>query len=785
VCLPLEDLTVSWWRNHFEIYRAPDLLSAQIRGRHLHAVTRLTPVSMAANVLNGAFVCFALWNSVARVSLLTWFALLSTAAGLATYKWWQRRARVPGTASPVAISRATLHAALLGLLWAYVPAAWFAGADPPHQVLIAILTSGMMCAGAFTLATVPTASLIYVGLLAAGSAYALAASHETLYVYVALLLLTYTLVIVSGVLSVARTFTARIVSDREVERQSQMVGLLLRDFEEHASDVLWEIDGEGRFTHVSNRLATLLSSAQGEPAPESLLGLLDRVRGSDDDDVGRETLREALASDRPFRQIVVPLQTREGQRWWSITAKPVTDESGRATGWRGVMTDVTGEKRAQQRLHQLAHCDPLTGLANRMVLRERLGRFVGPAASTRLGGALLFIDLDNFKTINDTLGHSVGDTVLQIVAGRLQSVVRERDMLARLGGDEFAIVLTDAGSVDEVAAIVQRLLRGLAVPCIAQGCSVTLGASVGIALLPEHGSSVDEALGNADLALYAAKAAGRGRFEFFVPNLGERPRRRLAIEQELRLALARRQLSLQWQPQINLSNWSLRRVEALLRWRHPELGAVGPAEFIPVAEECGLIEEIGNWALVQACREAAGLPRSVGASVNVSPLQLMRPDFVSGVEAALRNSGLPPNRLEIEITESVFINNVPSALANLRQLKEHDIKIALDDFGTGYSSLGYLRHFPFDTLKIDCSFIHELLTRSDTVAIVKSIIGLARTLGIGTVAEGVEDPAQLEMLHKAGCGAIQGFLAWRPMPIAELGALLTKWSVPAAARVSV
>ena len=767
---------MSWWRDQFEIYRAPDQISAEIRGRHLHAVTRLTPVSMAANVLNATFVCFAFWDSVPRVSLLTWAAMLLAAAALATRAWWRRRARVPRTASPAAIRRATLHAALLGMLWAYVPAAWFADAGPPHRLLIATLTSGMMCAGAFTLATVPTASLAYVAILGVGSAYALAVSHEPIYAYAALLLLTYMAVIVAGVLAAARTFTARILSEREAERQSQMVALLLRDFEEHATDVLWEIDGAGRFTHVSNRLATLLCSAQGEAFPASLLGLLTRTLGPNESDPGREVLRRALASDTPFRDIVVPVLTQDGQRWWSFTAKPITDESGRAAGWRGVLTDVTRERRAQQRLHQLAHCDPLTGLANRMVLRERLARFVGAPTGTRVGSALLFIDLDNFKTINDTLGHSVGDAVLQIVAGRLHSVVRERDLLARLGGDEFAIVLSSAGSADEVTAIAQRLLRGLAVPCVAQGCSVTLGASVGIAMLPEHGASIDEALGNADLALYAAKEAGRGRFEFFVPNLGDRPRRRLALEQELRHAIAHQQLALHWQPQIDLSTWSPVRAEALLRWRHPELGPIGPAEFIPVAEECGLIEEIGNWALQQACTEAAALPASIGVGVNVSPVQLMRPDFVASVETALRNSGFAAHRLEIEITESVFIDNVPSALANLRQLKQHEVRIALDDFGTGYSSLGYLRRFPFDTLKIDSRFIHELVSRGDTLAIVKSIITLARTLGISTVAEGVEEPAQLEILRKAGCAAVQGFLVAHPAPVGDLEALLAKWA---------
>jgi diguanylate cyclase (GGDEF)-like protein/PAS domain S-box-containing protein len=773
---------VSWWRDHFEVYRAPDPISAEIRGRHLRAVTRLTPVTMAANVLNGAFVCFALWDRVPRADLLIWIALLTTAALLATRAWWQHRARVALTASPAAVRRATLHAALLGLLWAYVPAAWFAGADAPHRLLIATLTSGMMCAGAFTLATLPTASLAYLAIMTVGSAYALAASGESLYVYVALLLLTYALVIVSGVLSAARTFTAGIVSEREAERQSQMVGLLLRDFEEHATDVLWEIDREGRFTHVSSRLTTVLGSAPGESPPASLQDLLDRARGPADTDPGREALHKALASDRPFRDIVVPAQSQEGQRWWSIAGKPVTDQSGRAAGWRGILSDVTGERRAQQRLQQLAHCDSLTGLANRTVLRERLGRLVGRAAGTRLGGALLFIDLDNFKSVNDKHGHSVGDAVLQVVAARLQSVVRERDLLARLGGDEFAIILSDAGSAAEVGAIAQRLLRELALPCSAQGCNVTLGASVGVALLPEDALSIDDALANADLALYAAKTAGRGRFEFFVPNLGERPRRRVAIEQELRHAIPQRQLAIHWQPQIDLASWSPIRAEALLRWHHPQLGSIGPAEFIPIAEDCGLIEKIGHWALARACSEATAIPGGVGVCVNVSPVQLGRSDFAGSVESALRDSGLAPSRLEIEITQSALIDSAPSALANLRQLKQHDVRIALDDFGADDSALGCLRRLSIDTLKIDSGFVHELPSRSDTLAIVKSIIGLTRALSIDTVAEGVEEPAQLEVLRRVGCTAIQGFLTGRPMPIGELGELLAQWPGASPAR---
>jgi diguanylate cyclase (GGDEF)-like protein len=766
---------MSWWQEHFEIYRSPDRVSAQVRGKHLNAVTRLTPVAMAANALNGLIVCLALWNSASHAALSVWILVLLATASLATLSWWRRRTRPTSAASPAAIRRATMHAAWLASIWAVVPVAWFAGAGPSQRMLIAILTSGMMSAGAFALATVPTASLIYVAILTASAAWALIAGGEPTYAWSGALLAIYTGFIIAGVLSAARLFTARLASEREAERQGHMVGLLLRDFEEHAAEVLWEVDRDGGFTHVSHRFASLLGSAAGESPPASLLAMIEQCRLPVESDGGRTALLKALSTNRPFRDIVLPVRTHQGPRWWSITGKPVNGEDGHFDGWRGVIADVTGEKRAQQRLQQLALCDPLTGLANRTVLRDRLARFIGRGGANRRSGALLFIDLDQFKTINDTLGHSVGDAVLQVVAVRLESVVRGRDLLARLGGDEFAIVLCDAGGAEEVAAVAQRLLRELAVPCSAHGCQVTLGASVGIALLPEHGASVDEALSNADLALYAAKAAGRGRFEFFASSLGERPRRRLALEQELRQAEAREQLTLHWQPQIGLAAGSPVRAEALLRWTHPDLGAIAPAEFIPVAEDCGLIDALGRWVLQRACREAADLPAGMSISVNVSPSQLMRSDFVAGVEDALLATGLPPRQLEIEVTESILIDNVAAALENLRQLKQLGVRIALDDFGTGYSSLGYLLRFPFDTLKIDGEFVRELLSRSDTLAIARTIIALAATLGMETVAEGVETPAQLDLLRDAGCDSVQGYLLARPMPLGQLCALLDSW----------
>jgi len=318
-------------------------------------------------------------------------------------------------------------------------------------------------------------------------------------------------------------------------------------------------------------------------------------------------------------------------------------------------------------------------------------------------------------------------------------------------------------------------VQALCQPCEVGGRQVALGTSIGIAVAPEHGDTLDELMGNADLALYAAKDAGRGRFEMFVPRLGDRHRRRVAVEQALRGAIHREEMHLHWQPRVDIAGWCVVGAEVLLRWQHPELGRIAPDEFIGIAEESGLIVEIGQWVLQRACAHAAQMPVPLVVSVNVSPAQLLREDFAPGVRRALDQAGLPAERLEVEVTESLFMDASPMALNNLHALRQMGVRIALDDFGTGYSSLAYLRRFPFDTLKIDRAFVRELMTRHDARAIVKTILELAQTLGMSTIAEGVEEPPQLELLREAGCGSIQGFMIARPMPRGDFLRLLANW----------
>ena len=773
------------WQREFAVYSALDRDSAEMRARHLHTVTRLTPMMAGVNLANGLLVVLAFQSTVAPWQRWPWLAVLAVGCLQSARTSWQRRAGVQ-RASVRAVRTQVTGAVVLGLMWGWTAAAWFPLGDADQRVLLATVVVGMMCGGAFALAAVPQAALGYMAVLTVSAELALHQVSGRTMTELQVLLALYFMVLAWCVLNTARVFTARLVSEREAARQGQLVGLLLRDFEENAADLLWEVNAHGHFTHVAPRLAQALQCSAAQLQACGLVQALGERSPADGSGHGHlAALRSALAHGRAFRDLVAPVHTASGVRWWSLTAPPLVDEAGRHAGWRGVIADVTDAREAHRRLAFLAHFDSLTGLANRVQLRERLTDALHLAdADPPQRSALVCLDVDHFKTINDSLGHAVGDAVLAEVARRLRSCLREADLAARLGGDEFALVIADVHDDGQLQGLARRLVATLCQPVDVAGQQVPVGVSLGVAVAPEHGRTLDELMAHADLALYAAKEAGRGRFELFVPRLGDRHRRRLALERGLRSALVNGEMQLHWQPRIAIDGWRVEGAEALLRWQHPELGAVGPAEFIAVAEDCGLITEIGAWVLAQACQEAMALPESLVVSVNVSAAQLQRADFQRIVDGALSRSGLSPQRLEIEITESLFIDAATMAMDHLHALRSRGVQVALDDFGTGYSSLAYLRRFPFDTLKIDRAFVRELMTRHDARAIVHTIIALARTLGMHTLAEGVEEPAQLAVLREAGCAAIQGYLVARPMPLQALRQLLANWTADGPAEIA-
>ncbi|WFU81686.1 EAL domain-containing protein [Bradyrhizobium sp. CIAT3101] len=456
----------------------------------------------------------------------------------------------------------------------------------------------------------------------------------------------------------------------------------------------------------------------------------------------------------------------------------IKNQPGAAGGWLATHDDVTERIRADERIAHMAHYDALTDLPNRVLMRGHLERRVAELAQGN-PFAILYIDVDEFKGVNDSLGHEVGDELLRQVAGRLRACVSGNDLVARLGGDEFAIV--KAGTCDQAAlsALAEQILTSLRMPVDCKGQEITTDASIGIAIAPDHGDNLEDLLKRADLAMYAAKSEGRGTFRIFVSEYDAKARQRRQLELDLRQALARGEFEVHYQPLVDLSANVVNGCEALLRWRHPERGMVSPADFIPVAEDTGLIGEIGEWVLRQACTEAASWPGDIHIAVNVSPVQFRSKTLALKVAAALAESGLAPGRLELEITETVLIRDDEEALTILQQLRELGVRIALDDFGTGYSSLSYLHRFPFDKIKIDRSFISDIGQSEDSSPIVQAVVHMAAARHMATTAEGVETEAQREVLRQLGCSQMQGWLFSPAVPAAKLKLLLSKQAAAA------
>jgi diguanylate cyclase (GGDEF)-like protein len=756
-------------------WRIPEVLDAEasyFRAKQLHALLRLTPQMMLANGINAVLICAFFWEQVPRWALLGWLGALTFVALTQTAGWW-RHGRTPqrAHASRRALRLAAWHAGVLALLYAIVPIYLFPRIDEEARLLVATFTAGMICAGAFALFTVPQAAIAWTVLLSLGGIYALAAAGKPLYFYVAVLLVVYAGVIVATALSMARIFLARLQAEAEKDRQKQVVDLLLRDFEAHASDWLWEADVSGKLRHVSVRLAEALGQPVAALQGADFIEAIATHAGAETQPQALVHLRQRLQRPQPFRDLVVPVIVRGAQCWWALTAKPLVDETGLHQGWRGVGSDITNARRHELELSRLANFDSLTGLANRHQFRARLS-MLHAGARTR-SCALILLDLDNFKAVNDTLGHGVGDQLLCSIALRLQALTQPDDLLARLGGDEFVLLIPGEATAPFILARAQALVAALREPCIIDGMRIEARASVGVALGAD-GVSAEDLLKNADMALYAAKDAGRDAVRVFDQTMQARASSRLGVLNDLGLALEREQFSLQYQPQIDISSGAVTTFEALLRWQHPQRGAVAPSEFIPVAEETGLIVPIGAWVLRNACQEALRWPPDVRVSINLSAVQCASRSTVEVVREVLMSTAIEPDRVELEVTESSLIADSSTARETLLALKRMGVRVALDDFGTGYSSLAHLRHFALDKLKIDRSFVAALERQSDdqAEAIVRSIVQLGQGLKLQIVAEGVETQEQLSILSELGCSGVQGFLFAQPMPASEVATFL-------------
>ena len=539
-----------------------------------------------------------------------------------------------------------------------------------------------------------------------------------------------------------------------------------------SADWIWEQDEQLRFTYVSDGIIATGTS------PAALIG---RRRLHDDsfevEPEAATTYAACIEARRAFRDFSFRRRRPDGSvRYIRTSGEPVFDAGGNFRGYRGISRDVTQATLAEQKVHELARYDSLTGLPNRNMFLGELDRAIARAQRQDGEFALCFIDLDHFKSVNDTLGHDAGDELLKHMAGRLREALRKADLVARLGGDEFVVLLEGTSAGTDLVTVAQKLLCAIGEPLTIHGCSFLVTGSIGIGRYPADGEDAATLLKHADAAMYLAKEKGKNNIQFYTAELADMAARQFELESALRLGLQRNELVLHFQPKVDVAENRILGLEALVRWQHPTRGLVPPGEFIPLAEERGLIVAIGHWVLEATCRQirdwrAAGL-QAPPVAVNLSARQFADDDLVAHIEQTMKRYGVTPADLGVELTESVLMADPERANEVLRRLRTMGVRIAIDDFGTGYSSLSYLKRFPAETVKIDRSFIRGLPADSDDAAITQAVIAMAHSLGLNVVAEGVETAEQLRTLRELGCDEAQGYLLGRPIPAAETARLL-------------
>lgn len=634
-----------------------------------------------------------------------------------------------------------------------VPTA-FGQFDSNIEMTLAAL--GTIVVGGFVYGSVPKAQTLFIGISVVGFATGFLMAGGVAAIEITLLLCFYALCTDYIYRVFFFNFAQRHMQSEKLKENSETVKLLLNDYAEQSSDWLWQLDAQGKIVHASSRFSDAASQSCSRLNGMELTELFE-------DSTERNALARSLNANAGFRDLVLPLQIDGEAHWWKISGRPVDKDAKSQSPFRGVATDVTLSKKAEDRVAHLAHFDNLTDLPNRALFNESLQRSIQRLRDGQIL-AVMYLDLDNFKLINDTLGHGAGDAVLKAAASRLEQAIGIEDVVCRLGGDEFAISLRSISSVEDAEQVADKIIEAIGNPIMIEGQPVTTGISIGVALSPEHGVSADTLLRHADIALYQAKSSGRGSFTIFTDGMREEVEDRRDIELELRTAIKCEQLQLHYQPLINVESQETVAYEALLRWFHPEKGMVSPDQFVPIAEESGLIVPLGEWVIRTALWEMSNWPEHLSVSVNLSPVQMRSENLVPTIINALAATGVDPGRLELEITETVLMSDSDANVELLHKIRSLGVRVALDDFGTGYSSLNYLRSFPFDKIKIDRCFVEDVDSREDCRAIIRAVTGLASSLGMVTTAEGVESDDQLKRLRAEGCEQVQGYLFSKAVP---------------------
>jgi diguanylate cyclase (GGDEF)-like protein/PAS domain S-box-containing protein len=746
-----------------DAHQLKPLMRSQLRSEQVQAVAQLAPIMAAGAALVAALVLWIGYDTPRFPLLIAWAIVLAVCVIAPLVRWSQAAKGGQGNvARRDAVRGAVLNACVNGLIWGALPLVGLDDSDPDLKLLVCVVVAGVLCASNLALLVLPQAAAVFSATLIVCSVVAIGRLGNTS----EMIALTTMLALYAGAMGIvslrhARNLVRHLVTEAQIREQKDIISLLLKEFEDHSSDWLWEFDRNGRFQRISDRFAAASGIAR-EQLVCLEFGAFLRVVGCADGPVVDE-LKECVAAQRTFSGIELAVSIDGNDRTWRLTGKPTHDELGGYAGYIGTASDVTAEKNSERRINYLAHNDALTGLLNRAKFTDHLRQSV--ARLERYGSpfVVLYLDLDQFKAVNDSRGHLIGDMLLMKVSKRIKATLRDGDVIARLGGDEFAVILNNSADTVETAALAQRLVENISKRYELDDETVTVGCSIGIAIAPINGTRPDQLLRNADLALYRAKAEGRGTYRFFESQMDSDVRERRMLELELRQALKDNEFVLHYQPLVSAEDNQASGFEALIRWNHPIRGMVPPAEFIPIAEQTGLIKQIGDWTIHEACMAASRWPKDLVVAVNLSARHFQTSDIAEVVREALAASGLSPQRLELEVTESLLIERPEDVVAKLGEIKSLGVTVAMDDFGTGYSSLSYLLKFPFDKIKIDKSFVTA--STQDMVArdILRSIATLGQTLKIRITAEGVETQEQVEFLREIACTDLQGFYFARPL----------------------
>ena len=760
------------WLTVLGLKEPKDLDWGRVRGAQVNVVHRMAPVRVGATLAGIALVIIAMIGHAPTIQVYGWGIASGILVALAGYRQLRDFSMTVQTATRSELQSETVWSTLMGLAWASCFILFAPHAQPPQLLMLWALMIVLMASAAFALSAVPLATSVFLlitGSALAGTMYALDMK------VVAVIATLFTGGFIGAGLNAGRTFVIHESAELALAEKNEVVSLLLREFDDSGGDWMWQTDASKCLTHVSSRFAYALGveidALEAKPLLQILAG---DTWDAGNFSAGLRELAEKLKKRESFSDLILPVTIEGESHWWELSASPRYDDRGSFLGFRGVGSDVTAQRRSADKINHMARFDTLTGLPNRLQVTEALGEAMAESERWRGRCAFMMIDLDRFKAVNDTLGHPIGDRLLTRVAERLSSLMGDRNMCGRLGGDEFGVVVRDANDQAKLTRLARTIIETLSKPYEVDQHTLYIGASIGTAVGPRDGRSVEMLIRSADLALYRSKDQGGGAHNAYEPQLHAHAEERRVLEIALRQALERNQFSINYQPVVSAEGGAVEGFEALIRWTHPELGNVSPARFIPVAEDARLIAPIGEWVLRSACEEAMKWPETVRIAVNVSAEQLTDANFVTAVVSALAHSRLPAHRLELEVTESVFMREGTGAIAVLEQLLKLGIRLALDDFGTGYSSLGYLSKTKFSTIKIDRSFVQAASKNvPEALAIIRAVVALADSLGMATTAEGVETDAEYQLVRRLGCRKVQGYLFGRPMLATDARALFT------------